>query len=133
VRFRSEHNCGNRPLREPQHDPLRFVGLDVGDVEPDEFGAAKRADEPHEQQCPIAEVNEPDRPESREQLAQRISDERGFVGLLPAEGLARWRRPACVRPGPLLPPPGGIGRSATSTFPASATSGAFKLTATIAV
>jgi hypothetical protein len=35
---------------QPQHDPVRLIGLHIGDVEPDELGATKRANEPDEQE-----------------------------------------------------------------------------------
>ena len=76
------------PAAQPQHDPLRFVGLDVSDVEPNELGAPKRADEPDEQERPIAQIDEATRAQRREQLAQRVGHQRGLVGLLPAQGPA---------------------------------------------
>ena len=53
---------------EPQHEPVRFIGPDVGDVEPDEFGPPKRADEPDQEQRAIAEIDEAGRAEGKRGL-----------------------------------------------------------------
>jgi hypothetical protein len=73
---------------QPQHEPVRLIGLHIGDVEPDELAAPERADEPNQQQRAIAEIDEAARVEGRKQPAQRVGQQRGFVGLLPAEGSA---------------------------------------------